>query len=97
MSLVTIKPKFQVTIPATLRARIDLHEGDLLEATLVEGGILLRPKVVVDRGAAADRIAAVLAATPPADEDRGRDEDEILRDIDADVAARRAEKRMRRG
>ncbi|MGQ0664212.1 MAG: AbrB/MazE/SpoVT family DNA-binding domain-containing protein [Pseudomonadota bacterium] len=59
MPLVTVKPKFQVTIPAKLREQIDLHEGDLLDATLVEGGILLRPRAVVDRAAVADRIEAI--------------------------------------
>lgn len=44
MSLVTVKPKFQVTIPARLRRGLDLHEGDLLEAIVVGDGILLRPK-----------------------------------------------------
>ena len=63
MSLVTVKPKFQVTIPAKLRKQIGLHEGDLMEATVVEDGILLRPKEVVDRIAAADRIASILMHT----------------------------------
>ena len=30
MPLVTVKPKFQVTIPAKLRKQIGLHEGCLL-------------------------------------------------------------------
>ncbi|MDE2962635.1 MAG: AbrB/MazE/SpoVT family DNA-binding domain-containing protein, partial [Acidobacteriota bacterium] len=65
MPLVTVKPKFQVTIPAKLRRGIDLREGDIMEATLVGDGILFRPKEVVDRDAAADRIAAKLAAAQP--------------------------------
>ncbi|MFA6021816.1 MAG: AbrB/MazE/SpoVT family DNA-binding domain-containing protein, partial [Rhodospirillales bacterium] len=60
MSLVTVKPKFQVTIPAKLRKSISLQEGDLVEALLVEGGILLRPKAVVDRHMAASRIEEIL-------------------------------------
>ena len=48
MPLVTVKPKFQITIPAKLRKGLDLHEGDLLEATVVGDGILFRPKEVVD-------------------------------------------------
>ncbi len=61
MPLVTVKPKFQVTIPAKLRRGLDLHGGDLLEATVVGGSILLRPKEVVDRKTAADRIASIHA------------------------------------
>ena len=59
MSLVTVKPKFQVTIPARLRRGLDLREGDIMEASVVDGGILLRPKDIVDRDAMAGHSAAV--------------------------------------
>ena len=95
MPLVTVKPKFQVTIPAGLRRGIDLREGDLMEATLVGDGILLRPKQVVDRAAAADRVAAALAAAPAAAGDRGRSEDEIVKDTVAEISASRRERRAR--
>ena len=92
MTLVTVKPKFQITIPAKLRRRIDLQEGDLMEATIVEDGILLRPKDVVARNAA-DRIASILAHTKPSSEDIGRSEDEIMQDTLADIAEARKERR----
>lgn len=95
MPLVTVKPKFQVTIPAGLRKDIDLREGDLMEATLVGDGILLRPKDVVDRNAAADRIAATLAAARPSPRDRGLTEDEIMKDTVEEVSASRRERRAR--
>jgi len=95
MPLVTVKPKFQVTIPAKLRRGIDLHEGDLMEATIVGDGILLRPKDVVDRHAAADRIASILARIEPSPEDTGRSESEIMEDITADIAEARRERRVR--
>ncbi len=93
MPLVTVKPKFQVTIPAGLRKDIDLHEGDLMEATLVGDGILLTPKAVVDRSAAADRIAAALAAAPAGN--RGRSEDEVMKDTIGEISASRRERRAR--
>ena len=95
MPLVTIKPKFQVTIPAKLRKGLDLREGDLMEATVVGNGILFRPKEVVDRSEAADRIAAILAQIEPAPEDAGRSEHEIMEDVLADIAATRKERRNR--
>ena len=49
MALTRIKPKFQVTIPRAARIKSDLKVGDLLDATPTRGGILLRPKVVVDK------------------------------------------------
>lgn len=89
MSLVTVKPKFQVTIPAKLRKGIDLHEGDLMEATIVKGGILLRPKDIVDRTAAADRIEAILRSTKPSSKDARLSEDEIMEDTVADITKAR--------
>ena len=91
MSLVTVKPKFQVTIPARLRR--GLREGDLLEATVVGDGILLRPREAVDRNAAADRIASILAR--PLLEDADRSEDEIMEDVIADIDRARSERRAR--
>ena len=95
MPLVTVKPRFQVTIPAGLRKGLDLHEGDIMEASIAGDGILLRPKQVVDRNAAADRLASVLARIEPPPEDAGRSEDEIMEDAIADVAASRRERRNR--
>jgi AbrB family looped-hinge helix DNA binding protein len=34
MTLITVKDKFQVTIPAKLRERIGVRVGDLMEATV---------------------------------------------------------------
>ena len=93
MPFVTVKPKFQVTIPAKLRRGIDLREGDIMEATLVDDGILLRPKEVVDRNAAAGRIAATLAVARTSSADLGRSEDEIMRDSIAEIAESRRERR----
>ncbi len=95
MPLVTVKPKFQVTIPAKLRRGINLREGDLMEVTVVGDGILLRPMGVVDRNSAAARIAAKFAAMEISSEDAGRSEDEIMEDTIADIAASRRERRKR--
>lgn len=92
MPLVTVKSKFQVTIPAKLRDRIDLHEGDLMEATIVEGGILLRPKEVVDRNVIADNIEAIFQKITPLPEDASRSEDEIMEDTVADIAEARRQR-----
>ena len=49
MRLVKIKQKFQVTIPANIRAQLHLAEGELLEATTRGSTIVLTPKAVVNR------------------------------------------------
>ena len=93
MPFVTVKPKFQVTIPAKLRRGIDVREGDIMEATLVGDGILFRPKEVVDRDAAAQRIATRFATAQPSSEDLELSEDEIMRESIAEVARSRRERR----
>lgn len=97
MPFVTVKPKFQVTIPAKLRRGIDLHEGDIMEASLVEGGILLRPKEVVDRNAAADRIASKFASAQPSPGDIGHSEDQVTKDAVNEITRARRERRQREG
>ena len=93
MPFVTVKSKFQVTIPAKLRKDIGLHEGDIMEVALVADGILFKPKELVDREAAADRIAAQFAATRVSSDDLGRSEDDIMQDAIAEIAESRRERR----
>lgn len=98
MPLVTVKSKFQVTIPAKLRRGLDLQEGDVMEATVVGDGILFRPKDIVDRSAAtADRVGAILDAVVRTPEDAGRSEDEIMADVLDEIAAARKARRAREG
>jgi AbrB family looped-hinge helix DNA binding protein len=53
MALVRLKPKGQMTIPAELRDRLRLRQGDLLEVSTDGRAIILVPKAVVDREEAA--------------------------------------------
>jgi AbrB family looped-hinge helix DNA binding protein len=93
MALVTIKDKFQVTLPAKLRARIGVRVGDLMDASVHEDGILLRPKAVVDHKSVADELQRMLRETEVAPEDQGRREEAILEDAIADIAAARRRQR----
>lgn len=47
-SLVTLRAKSQVTLPAYARKAAHLSEGDPIEVRVVPEGILLLPKKVVD-------------------------------------------------
>jgi len=49
MELVTVKTKFQVVIPQSIRKRVRLDIGDLLEADYENGKITFTPKTVIDR------------------------------------------------
>jgi AbrB family looped-hinge helix DNA binding protein len=48
-TIVKIHRKGQMTIPSRLRAAVGMAEGDLVEATVYRGKIMLTPKVPIDR------------------------------------------------
>jgi AbrB family looped-hinge helix DNA binding protein len=52
MAIVTVKNKYQVVIPRSVRDKIDIHIGDLLEARVERGKVTFSPKSVVDRAIA---------------------------------------------
>ncbi len=49
MSIVAVKNKYQVVIPAKVRRQAGVKVGDLLEAKVERGKITLTPKSLVDR------------------------------------------------
>src|SRR5262249_62417738 len=85
LPLVKVKEKFQITLPVELREVLHLAVGDLLEATIEDNVIVLKPKVVVDREQAWDRVIDVLdrvhAKLPPSDKDPKEEEEEIAQII----------------
>ena len=62
MPLVKVKEKFQITLPAELREALHLAVGDLLEATIEDNVIVLKPKIVVDREQAWAKIEHAMAS-----------------------------------
>jgi len=52
MALVSVKKKYQVVIPRSVRRKIGVKVGDLLEAKAEPGRITFTPKLAVDRGVA---------------------------------------------
>ena len=48
-TLVKIHRKGQMTLPSRLRSAIGVAEGDLVEASVLKGKIILTPKTVIDR------------------------------------------------
>ena len=87
MPLVKVKGKFQVTIPTELRDALHLAVGDILEATIENDTIVLKPKAVVDRREAWNRVIEVMervhAKQKPSTKDPIEEEKEIAREIKA--------------
>ncbi len=85
LPLVKVKEKFQVTIPTELREALHLTVGDLLEATIENETIVLKPKAVVDRTEAWNGVIEVMervhAKQHPSTRDPKKEEEEIAREI----------------
>ena len=97
MPLVKVKEKFQITLPAELREMLHLAVGDLLEATIQDNVIVLKPKVVVDREQAWAKIEHAMAsvqdcAPNPRQSPQEEEEEitEIIKEYRHDHAKRRA-------
>ena len=85
MALVRLKRAAQITLPAELRKRFNLEEGDYLEAEAVADGILLKPIAVIDRQHARQTLREILdrvhAKLPPSDKSPLAQEEEIAQII----------------
>ncbi len=49
MAIVTVKSKYQVVIPQTIREKLGINTGDVLEVKVERGRITYTPKAVIDR------------------------------------------------
>lgn len=54
MPYIKIKQKFQITIPVSMRKKLNLLEGDILEIKEVNGDIILVPKILTKKENNAD-------------------------------------------
>jgi len=48
MTLIRVRPKGQLTLPDSIRRLAHVDEGDVLEVSVEDVGIVLRPKKLVD-------------------------------------------------
>jgi AbrB family looped-hinge helix DNA binding protein len=60
MALVRLLRGGQVTLPADVRQKLKLAQGDYLEAEVVENGVLLKPVSVVEREKAWDDLVEII-------------------------------------
>ena len=83
MSLLKLRKFAQVTLPADLRKKFNLNEGDFLEAEAVEKGILLKQVTVVEREKAWNQLFKSMEniknRTPKAKQSAKKQEEEIAK------------------
>jgi len=80
MPLVKVIRNGQITLPKKLRESLGIREGDLLEVKPGKSGLIIMPKVVVDREDARERFFGMV------DQIRGRtrgaDAGEVSQEVD---------------
>jgi AbrB family looped-hinge helix DNA binding protein len=81
----------QVTLPAEVRRKLRLAEGDYLEAELVETGVLLKPLSAVARQQALEEMFAARARVRPTPEQARKSPEEQEREAFEEVKAMRRE------
>jgi bifunctional DNA-binding transcriptional regulator/antitoxin component of YhaV-PrlF toxin-antitoxin module len=81
----------KVTLPAALRHKLALAQGDYLEAELVESGVLLKPFSDVGRQRALEQMLAAKARVRPTPEQAKKSSEEQEREIFEEVKAMRRE------
>ncbi len=83
MPLVKIKEKYQVTLPVEIRERLALKVGDLLEVDLKDKDIVFKPKTLINKNQAWERLMAVLEKVHQ--QNKGVDPAEVERDVIAAI------------
>ena len=84
-----------ITLPAEIRKALELGEGDYLEAEMVAGAIVLKPKTPVDREQAWERLMRIIERPKwrgPGAEPR---EEELMKEVVEDIHAMRREHESR--
>lgn len=91
MALVRLLRGGQVTLPAEVRQRLKLAQGDYLEAEVVANGVLLKPVSDVERQQALEQMLAAKGRVRPTPEQAGKSPEEQEREIFEEVKAMRRE------
>jgi bifunctional DNA-binding transcriptional regulator/antitoxin component of YhaV-PrlF toxin-antitoxin module len=89
----------KVAIPEAFRKELGIDEDALLRITIVDGELRVRPEPAVDTQEGSPGLRALYEYFAPVREEilaRGISEEEVNADIDAAIAAVRAERRARR-
>jgi AbrB family looped-hinge helix DNA binding protein len=94
MPLTKIKEKYQVTIPAVIRQLLGLKIGDVLEAEVKDNVIVLRPKAIIDKAAAWNKLVNILGK----DRERSQalSDEEVMEDVLAAIQEVRQKKHAAR-
>ncbi len=77
-TLTKIRLKNQLTIPQEAMKAANLYVGDMVEAIVEKGRIILKPRIVVDRDVLAKRLKKIYEQAPVDASTAMKSEDEIM-------------------
>jgi len=60
MTIIKIRERAQITLPAEVRKALKVGKGDYLEPEVIEGRLMLKPVALVDRETARARLETLL-------------------------------------
>ena len=91
MALVRVLRGGQVTLPAAVRQKLKLVQGDYLDAQVVENGVLLKPVSDIEREQALEQMFAAKARVRPTPAQARKSPEQQEREIFEEVSAMRRE------
>ena len=95
MPMITLEGRGRVTIPSALRRELQINPGDVLDASIEKGRLVMTPREGLDRKEAVRRVKAVFRGIRVAQEDIGKSEKEIMEEVIREVDAMREEKKAK--
>jgi AbrB family looped-hinge helix DNA binding protein len=81
MSVVKLFRDGQITLPAGIRKALELDEGGYLEAEVVAGAVVLRPKMLVDREQTWERLTRIIERPRRRGPGAEPGEDELMEEV----------------
>ncbi len=95
MPIVKLLRGGQLTLPADVRKQAQLSEGDLIEVSLSNGTITLKPVIALSPDEARARIEKLLTKAQKAASSSGKSEEDIAKLIDEEIASVRKKQRAK--
>ena len=93
MTIIKIRERAQITLPAEVRRALKVESGDYLEAEVVEGGLMLKPVALVDRETARARVKEAMDTIRYIGPQPEPSDDEVMRMVVEEIEDMRRGKR----
>lgn len=91
MPLVKVRRAAQITLPAEVRQKLKVKEGDYLDAEVVGSSVVLKPVTVLDREAAWEKLMEIVDRPKWRGPGPEPSEDEVMEMVVEEIHAMRRE------